>query len=87
MVEDRVRVVGSKHFGMERGIKGEVLVDFKLAASGLMNENSSVFGQARFQIDLKPHAAVEAMVTLAETPPPDKLACRQGRYLSGRCRP
>src|SRR6266498_5153920 len=42
----------------------------KMAASRLMNENSSLFGQARFQIELKPHAAVEAAATLAETPPP-----------------
>jgi len=41
----------------------------KMAASRLMNENSSLFGQARFQIELKPHAAVEAVATLAETPP------------------
>jgi site-specific DNA-methyltransferase (adenine-specific) len=40
----------------------------KLAASRLMNENSSLFGQARFQIELKPHAAVKAVATLAETP-------------------
>ena len=26
-----------------------------------MNENSSLFGQARFQIELKPHAAAEAV--------------------------
>ena len=41
----------------------------KLAASRLLNENSSLFGQARFQIELKPHAAVEA-VALSETAPP-----------------
>ena len=42
----------------------------KLVASRLMNENSSLFGQARFQIELKPHAAVEAVATLRETAPP-----------------
>jgi DNA modification methylase len=44
----------------------------KLAASRLMNENSSLFGQARFQIELKPHVAVEAVAVLAETAPPYK---------------
>src|SRR5882672_10210974 len=42
----------------------------KQAASRLLNENSSLFGQARFQIELKPHAAVEAVATLAEISPP-----------------
>ena len=42
----------------------------KLAASRLMNETSSLFGQARFQIELKPHAAVEAVATLPKIPPP-----------------
>lgn len=59
---------------MGRGIKGEVVVNFKLAASRLMNEKSSLFGQARFQIELKPHAAVEAGATLAETRRPTKCA-------------
>ena len=45
----------------------------KQAASRLMNENSSLFGQARFQIELKPRAAVEAVATLAETPPPYRI--------------
>jgi hypothetical protein len=69
VVEDRVRVVGPKRFGMGRGVEGEVLVSFKQAASRLMNENSSLFGQARFQIELKPHAAVEAVVALQESSP------------------
>ena len=42
----------------------------EMAASRLMNENSSLFGQARFQIELKPRAAVEAVAALAETPTP-----------------
>ena len=42
----------------------------KLAASRLLNENSFLFGQARFQIELKPHAAVEAVATLPKIPPP-----------------
>src|SRR3990172_9642463 len=41
----------------------------KLAASRLLNENSSLFGKARFQIELKPHAAVEAVASLQETSP------------------
>ena len=52
---------------MGRGIKGEVRFSIpKLAASCLMNENKSFFGQARFQIELKPHAAAEAVATLQE---------------------
>ena len=42
----------------------------KLAASRVMNETNSLLGQARFQIELKPPAAVEAVAMLAETPPP-----------------
>ena len=39
----------------------------KMAASRLMNENSSLFGQARFQIELKPNAAMDSIGTLHET--------------------
>jgi hypothetical protein len=35
-----------------------------------MNQNRSLFGQARFPLELKPHAAMEAVAVLAETPPP-----------------
>ena len=49
----------------------------KMAASRLMNENSSLFGQTRFQIELKPHAAVEAVATLAETSPPYKTRAQK----------
>jgi site-specific DNA-methyltransferase (adenine-specific) len=49
----------------------------KQAASRLMNENSSLFGQARFQIELKPYAAVEAVGTLAETSPPYKTRAQK----------
>ena len=49
----------------------------KMAASRLMNENSSLFGQARFQIELKPHAAVEAMSVLAETPAPYRTSAKK----------
>ena len=41
----------------------------KMAASRLMNEKSSLFGQTRFQIELKPHVAVESVATIAESPP------------------
>jgi len=49
----------------------------KMAASRLMNENSSLFGQARFQIELMPHAAVEDMATLAETPSPYRTSAKK----------
>ncbi|MBM3841548.1 MAG: site-specific DNA-methyltransferase [Verrucomicrobia bacterium] len=42
----------------------------KLAASRLMNENGSLFGQAQFQIELKPHAAAEQFSTFRETTVP-----------------
>jgi len=35
----------------------------------LMNENSSLFGRAPFQIELKPRAAVESAATISESPP------------------
>ena len=56
----------------------------KLAASRLLNENSSLFGQARFQIELKPHAAVEAVAVLAETWPPYRTGAK--KKLPGRKR-
>ena len=40
----------------------------KMAASRLMNENSSLFGNAELKIDLKPAVAVEAAITLQEAP-------------------
>jgi len=42
-----------------------------------MNENSSLFGQARFQIELKPHAAVEAVMPLRESSPPYKTRAQR----------
>jgi hypothetical protein len=54
-------------------IREELDTDYcKLAASRLMNGNSSLFGfsRARFQIELKHNAEVEAVATLDETPPP-----------------
>jgi site-specific DNA-methyltransferase (adenine-specific) len=49
----------------------------KLAASRLMNENTSLFGNAQFQIELKPHAAVDAVAVLAETAPTYKTRSRK----------
>ena len=40
----------------------------KLAASRLMNENTSLFGNSKLQIELKPHTAVEVVSALQETP-------------------
>lgn len=42
-----------------------------------MNENSSLFGNARFQIEFKSKAAVEAGAVLAETPPPYRTNVRK----------
>ena len=39
----------------------------KQAASRLMNENTSLFGNAQLQIELKPHTSVEAVAVLQET--------------------
>ena len=62
-------VAALKHGRNSLGV--ELDTDYcKQAASRLQNETSSLFGQARFQIELKPHAAVEAGAALAETPPP-----------------
>lgn len=40
----------------------------KMAASRLMNENTSLFGNAQLQIELKPHTTIESRVTLHEHP-------------------
>ncbi len=45
----------------------------KMAASRLLNENSSLFGHAQFQIELKPHPAVEAVAVLQEKPTAYKI--------------
>src|SRR5947209_11718335 len=37
------------------------------AASRLMNENTSLFGNSKLQIELKPHTAVESVAVLEET--------------------
>src|SRR5204863_1638583 len=49
----------------------------KQAASRLLNENTSLFGNAQLQIELKPHTAVEAVAALKETPRPDKTRRRE----------
>ena len=58
----------------------------KMAASRLMNENSSLFGQARFQIELKPHAAVESAATIAESPPAYGTRARKNPFKKKRVR-
>ena len=52
----------------------------KLAASRLMNENTSLFGNSKLQIELKPHTAVETAAALHETPP--SYRSRAGRKRS-----
>ena len=49
----------------------------KQAASRLMNENTSLFGNAQLQIELKPHTAVEAVAALQETAPAYKTRSRK----------
>lgn len=41
----------------------------KMAATRLMNENTSLFSNAQLQIELKPHAAVEPAFVLNESWP------------------
>jgi site-specific DNA-methyltransferase (adenine-specific) len=48
----------------------------KQAASRLMNENTSLFSNAKLQIELKPHAAVETVPALRETPPAYRTRAR-----------
>ena len=49
----------------------------KLAASRLLNENTSLFGHAQLQIDMKPRSAVEAIAALAEASPSYKARLRK----------
>src|SRR5437016_7249153 len=49
----------------------------KMAASRLMNENTSLFGNAQLQIELKPHTAVETVAVLEESPRPYKTRRRE----------
>jgi modification methylase len=49
----------------------------KMAASRLMNENTSLFGNARIQIELKSRPAVEDLVALKDSPLPYKIRKRK----------
>jgi hypothetical protein len=49
----------------------------KLAAPRLMNENTSLFGNAQLQIELKPYTAVEVAAALQETSPVYKTRARK----------
>ena len=49
----------------------------KLAASRLLSENTNLFGNAQLQIELKPHAAVEAAAVLQESGPAYKTQARK----------
>ncbi len=49
----------------------------KMAASRLMNENTSLFGNAQLQIELKPHTAVGAVAAFQETAPPYNARARK----------
>lgn len=44
-----------------------------------MNENT-LFGNAKLQIELKPHAAVEGVPALRETPPAYKTRTRRKSF-------
>jgi hypothetical protein len=57
----------------------------KLAASRLMNENTSLFGQQRLEIELKPHAAVVAAPVLNESGP-EYLTAKKGQRPSAIAR-
>ena len=49
----------------------------KMAASRLLNENTNLFGHAQLQIDLKPHAAVDAAAVLQEIGPAYRTQARK----------
>lgn len=49
----------------------------KLAASRLMDENTSLFGSAQLKIELRPHTAVETVAELRESPPPYRTKPRK----------
>jgi hypothetical protein len=48
----------------------------KLAASRLMHETTTVFGNAQLQIELKPYSTAERVATLQESPPARKTRKR-----------
>ena len=59
-------VAGLKHGRNSIGV--ELDTDYcKMAASRLMNENMSLFGHSQLQIEMKPHAAVEAASVINES--------------------
>jgi DNA modification methylase len=62
----------------------------KLAASRLLNENTSLFGNSQLQIELKPHAAIESALTLREQSPAYKANADQKnsrKAIHSKCRP
>src|SRR5258708_33144062 len=88
----RVRVVGM-NFALKHGRKSiGVELDTaycKQAASRLMNENTSLFGNAQLQIELKPHTAVETVAALKESaasPIATRRERSEGRRRAGRFR-
>ena len=71
-------VAALKHGRSSIGV--ELDTDYcKQAASRLMNENTSLFGNAKLQIELKPHTAVETVAALQETPPGYRSLTRKKR--------
>jgi site-specific DNA-methyltransferase (adenine-specific) len=58
----------------------------KMAASRLMNENTSMFGNAKLQIEFKPQnaALVDAVVALNETSPEYKVTARKKSKRAGK---
>lgn len=58
----------------------------KMAASRLMNENTSMFGNAKLQIEFKPQnaALVDAVAALNETSPEYKVAARKKSKRAGK---
>jgi DNA modification methylase len=51
----------------------------KMAASRLINENTSLFSPAEFQIDLKPHAPIETATAFKESPPAYRIRRRKNQ--------
>lgn len=49
----------------------------KLAASRLMNENTSLFGNTKIEIELKPHSSLEALPVLKDAPSPYRTKRRK----------
>lgn len=63
---------GRSSIGVE--IDGEYC---KMAASRLLNENTSLFGKAQLQIELKPNLAIDPAAALHERPPTYKTRSRK----------